>query len=310
MRIDHGTPGAARRAGARRGFGGSVDFRVEDARPQAPPRAALLHQWSLPDGTLWTGFYRMETAYLLRFPGLADFQLAKDGGRMRCWPAPGIRAATVQHLYLNQALPLALARQGKLVFHASAVEVGGEAVAFVGASGRGKSTLAASFASAGFRFLTDDGLVVEAAGGGHRVVPSHPSIRLWDDSREALLGGGGLSAPPLPFTSKARLLAGGGVAFCAQPRRLRRVYFLCAGDAQALVFGRMGPGEALVELVRHSFLLDIEERAALAAHFDGLAGLAGWPMFHRLDYPRRYEDLPAVRRAIVEHALTNEGGTA
>jgi hypothetical protein len=62
------------------------------------------------------------------------------------------------------------------------------------------------------------------------------------------------------------------------------------------------PADALIELVKHSFLLDIEERTLLAAHFDELSALAGQPIFYRLDYPRRYEDLAAVRQAIVEHA--------
>jgi hypothetical protein len=60
-------------------------------------------------------------------------------------------------------------------------------VAFLGESGRGKSTLAASFATEGTRFLTDDGLLLEWVGGHCMIVPSHPSIRLWEDSQEALI---------------------------------------------------------------------------------------------------------------------------
>src|SRR5574340_1151913 len=102
-------------------------------------------------------------------------------------PAPAGGEQTVEHLYLNQVLPLALSMQGKLVFHASAVEIGEVAVAFMGESGKGKSTLAASFATHGYRFLTDDGLVIEAEDEGHRIVPSHPSLRLWQDSEGALI---------------------------------------------------------------------------------------------------------------------------
>jgi len=299
--------GSANRVGSRQAFGFAVDFRMASARPQAPLKAVLFREWTLPDGTLWAGFYRTEAGYLLRFPGLADFQLAQDGGRIRCRPVLGVAAATVRHLYLNQVLPLALCQQGKLVLHASAVEIGGEAVACVGVSGRGKSTLAASFATGGYRFLSDDGLVVEPVAGEPHVVPCHPSIRLWEDSQAALVGAGARRAPPLPFTSKARLLAGASVAFCGQPRRLRQVYFLGAGEQCAPAFERMSPAEALIELVKHSFLLDLDEPAPLAAHFNALAELARRPIFHRLDYPRRYADLPEVRRAIVKHACGEEG---
>ncbi len=280
----------------------TVDFQAEPARPQAPLHETLFHEWVFPDGSLWTGFYRAGEAYVMRFPGLADFLLAQDGGRIQAWPVPGVSDATLQHLYLNQVLPLALSKQGKLVLHGSAVEIGGGGVAFIGASGRGKSTLAASFAASGFRFLTDDGLLVEPDGGGYRILPSHPSIRLWQDSEAALVGAGAQKAPPVQFTPKARFLAGEGIVFCGQARHLRRVYFLGEGVRQEPVFERMSPREALVELVKNSFLLETEEHEWLAAHFDGLSRLVDEPIFYRLDYPRRFEDLARVRQAIVDHA--------
>lgn len=271
--------------------------------PQEPPHRTLFHEWIDPDGAVWTSFYRDESGYLLRFHGLADFEVSREGRTICCRPQPGVSDATLQHLYLNQVSPLALSKQGKLVFHAGAVEIGGEGVAFVAASGRGKSTLTASFAANGFRFLTDDGLVVECLEGEHRIMPSHPSLRLWPDSEAALVGGHAEQAPSLPFTSKLRFLAGERFPFCDQAKRLGRIYFLGEGKARGVAFEPMPPGEAFVELVRHSFLLDIEARALLSTHFDGLSRLAGRPIFYRLDYPRRFERLPEVRQAIVEHVF-------
>jgi len=278
-----------------------VDFDVAEIRPQAPLREASFHEWVFQDGTPWTRFYRVEAGYLLRFPGLADFHVSLDGARVRCWPVAEVSDATIQHLYLNQALPLALSKQGKLVLHGSAVEIGDVAVAFIGESGKGKSTLAASFAACGFRFLTDDGLVVEPSDEGYQVMPSHPSIRLWDDSQEALIGEGVRKAPPVQFTSKERFLAGDGIVFCCRARRLRCVYFLGDGISQETVFERVNPSDALIRLVKNSFLLETEQREWLATHFDGLSSLARLPIFYRLDYPRRFENLARVRRAIVEH---------
>lgn len=271
-------------------------------RRQAPLGIQPFHAWAFPDGTPWTEFYRVGGGYLLRFPDLADFQVSADGLEVTCFPAPEVSQATSQHLYLNQVLPLVLSKLGKLVFHASAVEVAGGAIAFAAESGRGKSTLAASFAVSGFRFLTDDGLVVETAAQGFEVLPSHPSIRLWADSEEALIAPGVETAPALSFTSKSRFLAGDAVRFCDQPRPLRRVYFLGDGSATTLVFQRLSAAETLVEWVKHSFLLDVEERPRLASHFDQVATLANQPIHYRLDYPRRFEDLARIRQAIVEHA--------
>jgi hypothetical protein len=260
------------------------------------------HAWRYPDGRLWAGFYRTGTGYVLRFPGLADFAVSHDGSTISSDPAPGVSPQTIEHLYLNQVLPLALSRQSKLVLHASAVEVDDEAVAFLGLSGRGKSTLAASFATAGYRFLTDDGLHVEALDGAYLVQPSHPSIRLWDDSRAALMPTATAAAPPIDYTPKARLLAGGEVAFCSQARRLRRVYFLGDGQTETVVFDPVTGRDAMIELVRHSFILDCDEPDMLTRHFGQLSAMAALPLFFRLDYPRHYPALPAVRDAVARHA--------
>ena len=279
----------------------STALELAAARAQKPLDQPPFHEWVLTDGTLWTQFHRTATGYLLRFPRLADFTVSADGHDVTATPAPGVSAQTVEHLHLNQVLPLALSLQGRLVFHASAVEIDGVAVAFMGDSGKGKSTLAASFATGGHRFLTDDGLLVESSEGGYRVLPSHPSIRLWQDSEAALIAPGTPAAPALEFTSKSRFLAGDRIPFCDAPRPLQRVYFL-GDDAATATFHRLAPVEALVGLLRHAFLLDVEARELLAGHFDELSALASQPIFFRLDYPRRYDDLPAVRRAIVEHA--------
>ncbi len=279
-----------------------TSFNLERPRPQTPLNILPFHEWKFPDGTLWTQFFRTELGYLLRFPELADFHVTPDGRSVTCSPVPDATDTTSHHLYLNQVLPLMLSKQGKLVFHASAVEIADGAVAFVAESGGGKSTLAASFATSGFRFLTDDGLVLEACGQGYQVLPSHPSIRLWEDSEESLIPPGVATAPALAFTSKSRFLAGQDIAFCDQPRPLRRVYFLGDGSVSKITFQRMSAAEALVEWVRNSFLLDVEEKQLLASHFDEVAKLANQPIYYRFDYPRRFEDLVHVREAIIEHA--------
>lgn len=283
-----------------------VKWSVAVCQEQLPRTDDPYHQWAFPDGTLWTQFYRDDQGYLLRFPLLADFSVSADGDRVVCSPALGVTDTTPQHLYLNQVLPLVLSKLGKLVFHGSAVEIDGGTVAFMAESGRGKSTLAASFAVNGCRFLTDDGLVVEDVEGRYLAMPSHPSIRLWEDSEEALVPSGSIAEPALHFTSKLRFMAGDTIPFCDQPRPLRRGYFLGDGSATYIVFQRLSESEALLELIKHSFLLDIEDRDLLAYHFDRVARLAQERIYYRLDYPRRYEDLPRVREAITRHAMEQE----
>ena len=278
-----------------------VAFVVEHARGQVLLDRPPFHEWTLPDGTVCSRIYRTRSGYLLRFQGLADYAVSIDGREVRCYPAPEALHERIHQLYLNQVMPLAMSRQGKLVFHASSVEVDGRAVVFVGASGRGKSTLAASFATNGCGFLTDDGLVVDERAEGFCVQPSHPSIRLWADSQERLAHLATPALPSPPYTAKVRIPAGGNIAYCSRPRRLHRVYFL--GDCQPphATFTRLGPGDALVELVRHSFLLDVQATDLIASHFDQLVRLIGQTICYRVDYPRRFEALGDVRNAITQH---------
>ena len=269
-------------------------------RRQLPVDAGAFHESMLPDGTLWTSFYRIGRDYLLRFPDLADFVVSASGTEVTAYPAPGISRPTVEHLHLNQVVPLALSRRWKLVLHASAVAIEDFAVVFLGISGRGKSTLAASFSTSGYRFLTDDGLLVDKGEEGYIVHPGHASIRLWNDSREALVPDSTQAAPPLDYTPKTRLLADGEVAFCDTSLPLRCMYLL--GEGNAVVVAPLSGRDAMIELVRHSFLLDIDEREMLSHQFAQLSALVDVPMFFRLDYPRRYEVLPQVRDVVIRHA--------
>ena len=279
-----------------------IDYCLLSARLRDPIDALPFHEWVFPDGTKWAQFYRVDQSYLVSFPGLGDFDVSADGRAVRAWPAPGISEDTIQHLYLNQVLPLALSKQGRIVFHASAVDTGNGAIAFLGESGRGKSTLAASFAAGGQRFLTDDALLLDPTEGGYLVQPSHPSIRLWDDSQEALLAADAELAPPVQYTPKARILSGDSLPFCNAERHLRRVYFLGDGSAEELAIQGMRPSEAMIGLVRNSFLLDIEAQEMLSAHFDLLAEMVTLPIYYHLDYPRSFAALPEIRQGILEHA--------
>jgi hypothetical protein len=266
-------------------------------RAQTPRAIAPFHAWELPEGEPWAAFYRLGDGTLIRFPNFADFELSSDGRRVVCAPAPDVSAVTIEHLYFNQVLPLVLGRLGKLVFHASAVEIGGFAVAFPAASGRGKSSLAAAFAADGNPFLTDDGLVLEPVEGGYEVQPSHPSLRLWEDSRK-WLGTETSTAPAVSYTAKARLLADEGLTHCDSPRRLLAAYFLGDGAATDIVFRPLSAAKGLIEWAKHSFLLDVQDKELISSHFDRIAVLARSVPCIALDYPRNYDVLHDVLHAI------------
>ena len=279
-------------------------------KPSQPIEQKPFHEWTLPGGDHWAVFYRLNEHYLVRLVNLADFILTEDGRSATVYPVPGVSDETVEHLYQNIIMPLALSRQYKLVLHGSAVVVDEYAIAFIGESGHGKSTLAADFATSGYSFLTDDGLQIEPADDTFSVHPSHPSIRLWDDSRKALIPEETEIAPPVDYTAKARLLADERIAFCREARPLKYLYFLGDKNSETISITPVTGQKIITNLAKNSFLLDMEEKEMLAHQFSRLAALAQHPIFFRLDYPRSYADLCEVREVILKHAQEGRGTQA
>jgi hypothetical protein len=278
----------------------SVQFEIGSPRAQQALESTPYRFWHLPNGTVWAEFRRISTGYLVRFPALADFSISADGGQVLGWPALDISEATLEHLFLNQVHPLAVSAQGKLVMHASAVCISNGGIAFVGESGRGKSTLATSFATEGTPCITDDGLVLEDSSYGWAMMPGPESVRLWDDARSKLLPDGEASTP-VQYTVKGRYLASKELLFSSRSHPAARFYFLGDGSVEEVSIRPMPPAEALIAMVRNTFLMESDRSETIAAHFENLHRLAGLPIHFSLDYPRRYDDLPGVRDKVMKH---------
>ncbi len=275
----------------------SVGYSVAPDRPQQRIATKPFHRYTHQDGTVWTEFYRSEQGYLLRFPELADFEVSASGDTVIAYPATGTDAATVEHLYINQLVPLALSRQGRPAFHASVVTVPGGAVAFLGKTGMGKSTLAASFALEDATFLTDDALLIDESS-GIRAMPSHASLRLWEDSIEALIPEDTPKAGAISYSSKARLLAGDALRYTNEPVALLAAFELQWQDIDDIRIQPLEGSERHMAWIENSFLLDIEDKDLLARHFDWTYRVADRVPTFRLDYPRDYGMLARVRDAV------------
>ena len=112
-----------------------------------------------------------DSGFTLRFNGTGEFRLDRQLKCIRVHLAPGQKDELAAWLLAGNVIATLLTLSGDCVLHASAVEVDGNAVAFVGHSGMGKSTLAALLCSAGARLVTDDLLRVafkEGVAYGHQ----------------------------------------------------------------------------------------------------------------------------------------------
>ena len=124
-----------------------------------------------PDGTV---VFRIEAhpeaGYLLSGPSYGAHLLSADARRLRCAPGNAGEEAW-QRLLIAQVLPFAAVLSGLEVFHASAVVIDGHAVAFVGPSRSGKTSVALELCRLGASFLADDVLALESHGA---VLVGHP----------------------------------------------------------------------------------------------------------------------------------------
>jgi hypothetical protein len=275
-----------------------VVLRVSKRQPPLPVGEPI-HRWELPDGYLWLSFSRHAGGYLLEFPGLATFFVADDVKTVRCWPHPGTPPKTIRHLFLDQVMPLILGRMGRAVLHASAVAIPDGAVAFAGEAGRGKSTLAGAFVNRGASLLTDDCLLLHETDGAFHVVPSYPGLRLWPDVVPALAGGSGALPRVCHYSRKGRLQR--ALPFASQPLPLRRLYLL-ADSADGISIAPLTPRDALIELVKCSYVLDVTDHSALKLQFETLSRVAALCLVCRLAYPRDLARLPELHAAITRHA--------
>ena len=131
------------------------------------------------------GYSQVEGGTLLTVPRVGRF-LIRDGREITVDPAPESSPRNLRVFLLGSAFGALLHQRGLLPLHANAVEVDGNAVAFCGHSGAGKSTIAAWFMDRGHRVLADDVCVIAFDPGGQALAyPGIPRLRLWREALEA-----------------------------------------------------------------------------------------------------------------------------
>lgn len=262
-----------------------------------------INQWELPDGEIWLAFAKLETEYLLQFPKLADFVVSNDGKLIHCYPQAEVPIDTIRHLLLNQVIPLALSHLGKTILHASACRNADGAMAFVGMTGAGKSTLAASFALRGLPIITDDCLLVEEQSGAVECVPSYPGSRLWAESISALFVDEPEGQAVAHYSDKKRLVVGQFPG--SKPLMLRAVYAIEEpaeeDESTEVEIVPLTTSEALLEIVKHTFQLDNTDRNRIRQAFKHYERVARSVPFFRLTYPRDFDLLVTVQTTLLTH---------
>lgn len=263
-----------------------------------------IQTWELPDQENWLNIAKTATGYLLRFPNFADFLVLSDGTTVQCYPVTDMPLETIKHLLLDQVIPLILNHRGKLVLHAGAVVLPEGAIAFLGASGFGKSTLTASLSQQGFPLLTDDCVLLKDVDEKILVIPSYPGLRLWPENAAALLSEEIELTNVAHYSSKRRLgWDTGHLNFTDEAVALRRLYVLSNPEEeiapQEICITTLPPRDAYIEIFKHTFHLDITDYHRLAGEMSELSRLVTLGLVRKLSYPRELSLLPQVHEKIL-----------
>ena len=247
------------------------------------------------------------------WPGVGEFTVRR-GEEIVVVPAAGVDEAILRLPLLSAVLAILLHQRGFMVLHASAVEVGNKAVAFLGPKGRGKSSIAATLYTRGHRIITDDVLAVRVDDGKATVLPAFPHVKLWLGVAEALLDEPHRRniSPLYDGIDKGFCLVGD--RFVEDPIELQQIYVL--EDALPLATGSSVPADVelspieiqqtLVELIRHSYLgglsAELIERWQVE-HFQQCTSLVGLITGFYLHRPPNLSTLLPTALAIEENAL-------
>jgi hypothetical protein len=160
--------------------------RLEDVLRHAPEWRSARAE----DGAPVFVAHRLPGAYHFRYADGTRFVVDEHGTEVWAWWPEGATLEATATYLLGPVFGWLLRLRGVLALHASVAALDRRAAAFAGPAGMGKSTTAAVLARAGWEVLSDDVAALdEPVGGGFRVRPAYPRVRLWPDAAEALFGG-------------------------------------------------------------------------------------------------------------------------
>jgi hypothetical protein len=201
---------------------------------------------------------------------------------------------------LGTPMGIILLQRGFLVLHASAVEIRGKIVCFLGTSGAGKSTTVCSLIAAGHKLVTDDVVAIDTSF-YPEVLPGYPWMKVGDELIDQL----DLQKDRIESLGKAedkRRYNIPASSFASEPSgKLAGIYFLIWADNLAIT--RMSSPESLINLVKHeygfvpkaAYPIEEERRFLRSAEFVKLI-----PCFN-LRRPKALDKLHQLAEAIEEH---------
>jgi hypothetical protein len=184
--------------------------------------------------------------------------------------------------------------------HASAVMIDGNAALFLGASGRGKSTWAATLQRQGHHVLSDDCVLLSPKASSVVAMPTYPSLRLRPDVFEYFPLDGVVPGPMAQYSQKRRLPVPPRAASEEDPT-VSALFLLEAASDTGSGIRRVSPRQSFIELTRNTFKLDPTDTQQAAELGSAIALIAGRVPAFALRSPPGLSALPEFVESVVAH---------
>ena len=248
--------------------------------------------------SIWQSDAGGQSSYSLRMSDELRVDIL-PGQQIIVRPRGDLPQFTIDHFLADQVLPRLLAHEGALVIHAGAVRVGDQAVLLMGQSGRGKSTLTASFDQAGIPLIGDDAMIIVSDNDGPSVRPVYPSLRLLPDSIDALIPGAVTAGPIAHYSTKHRIDVAGDRDVDAPALPIGALFSIGLAAAE-IAIRPIAAATACMALVANSFALDPSDMVQARGRLQAASALVARVPAFEIEYPRDYSRLDEVRRAILD----------
>ena len=225
--------------------------------------------------------------------------IIENGNRVVIVPEPDSLELIIRFYLVGTIMGVVLYQRNSLVLHASAVNINGEAVVFLGVSGEGKSSTAATFVTHGHSIITDDVAPIDLTTEPVTIHPGFPQVKVGQEIAEAL--GYQYNRLHAVHTFKEKRALQPREGFSLKPVPIKRIYVLTTDKEFAIA--PMKASSAVTELARHSRPTTLYH-AGDAAHFFQCASLAKHHFIYQLKRPKDTSKLEELVQ-LVEQDLSS-----
>jgi hypothetical protein len=225
----------------------------------------------------------------------------ENGHKITIVPAPEYTELLARFYLVGTVMAVVLYQREYLVLHSSAVNINGGAVAFLGVSGEGKSSTAATFATYGYPLITDDVAPLDLTAKPPVMYPGFPQVKVGQEIAGAL--GYNYDTLHSVTTFKDKRALRPKEQFSLAPLPLKRIYVLTSDSEFAIEPIRAS--EAVTEIARHSRPTTLYHSGG-APHFFQCANLVKQQPIYRLRRPKNLDLLPELVKCVEQDLFQND----